>query len=379
MIRKFPSSRFTSLLSAAKPLRSFACSSSPAREPPLCALFSEAKSSPTSNTLSITPKTPLFLRTPSHAAPLSEVWKWHDWAKDLASSVEHPSTDPDDSLDSAALLRELKWLIEDSIIDDHPVIHRRETPNEGEQSVKLRASLEELYDLWRQRIEKRRPFQYVVGCEHWRDLVLCVEEGVLIPRPETELIVDMVEELVTGDEWFKKGIWADLGTGSGAIAIGVAKVLASPGKVIATDLSPVAIAVAGNNVRRYGLEGMIEVREGSWFEPLKDVEGKLVGLVSNPPYIPSGDIEGLQAEVGRHEPKLALDGGIDGTDCLLHLCHGASRMLKRGGFFVFETNGDKQSKMMVDYMSNDLKDTFSDLKMISDFAGIHRFVTGFRL
>jgi len=81
---------------------------------------------------------------------------------------------------------------------------------------------------------------------------------------------------------------------------------------------------------------MIEVREGSWFEPLKDLEGKLVGLVSNPPYIPSDDIPGLQAEVGRHEPKLALDGGIDGTDSLFHLCHGASRMLQPGGFFVFE-------------------------------------------
>lgn len=81
---------------------------------------------------------------------------------------------------------------------------------------------------------------------------------------------------------------------------------------------------------------MIEVREGSWFEPLKDLEGKLVGIVSNPPYIPSDDIPGLQAEVGKHEPILALDGGIDGTDSLLHLCRGASRMLKRGGFFVFE-------------------------------------------
>ncbi|CAL9244797.1 unnamed protein product [Arabidopsis halleri] len=377
MIRIFPSLRFTSLLSAAKPL----CSYSPAREPPQYASFTEAKSSPQTNSLSITPKTPLFLRTPSHATSLSEVWKWHDWAKDLASSVEESSTNSEDILDSVILHRELKWLIEDSIVDDPLVIlHKSEIADNGEKNVKLRASLEELYDLWRQRIEKRRPFQYVVGCEHWRDLVLCVEEGVLIPRPETELIVDMVEELVARDEWFKKGFWADLGTGSGAIAIGIAKVLGSSGRVIATDLSPVAIAVAGHNVQRYSLEGMIEVREGSWFEPLKGLEGKLVGLVSNPPYIPSDDIPGLQAEVGRHEPKLALDGGIDGTDSLLHLCHGASRMLQRGGFFVFETNGEKQSKMIVDYMmSNDLKDCFSDLKIVSDFAGINRFVTGFRL
>ncbi|KAG2314394.1 hypothetical protein Bca52824_017516 [Brassica carinata] len=78
----------------------------------------------------------------------------------------------------------------------------------------FRASLEELYELWRQRIEKRTPFQYVVGCEHWRDLGLCVEEGVLIPRPETEMIVDMVEEVVARDERFKSGTWADFGTGN---------------------------------------------------------------------------------------------------------------------------------------------------------------------
>lgn len=80
------------------------------------------------------------------------------------------------------------------------------------------------------------------------------------------------------------------------------------------------------------------MREGSWFEPLKDVEGSLSGLVNNPPYIPSENIPGLQAEVGKHEPKLALDGGVDGMDDLLHLCNGAASMLKPGGFLVFEVH-----------------------------------------
>ena len=84
------------------------------------------------------------------------------------------------------------------------------------------------------------------------------------------------------------------------------------------------------------MQDKIDIREGSWFEPLKDMEGKLAGLVSNPPYIPSEDISGLQAEVGRHEPRLALDGGIEGMDALLHLCDGAALMLKPGGFFAFE-------------------------------------------
>lgn len=82
----------------------------------------------------------------------------------------------------------------------------------------------------------------------------------------------------------------------------------------------------------------IEIKLGSWFEPLKNVEGQFVGLVSNPPYIPSHHIIGLQAEVAKHEPRLALDGGSNGMNDLLHLCHGAASMLKPGGFFAFEVS-----------------------------------------
>lgn len=80
----------------------------------------------------------------------------------------------------------------------------------------------------------------------------------------------------------------------------------------------------------------MHVKQGSWFEPLRDNEGEFVGLVSNPPYIPSKDIGGLQAEVGRHEPRLALDGGASGMNDLIHLCDGAVSMLRPGGFFAFE-------------------------------------------
>lgn len=159
-----------------------------------------------------------------------------------------------------------------------------------------------------------------------------VRDGVLIPRPETEMVVDLVAEV----EGFEDGVWADLGTGTGAIAIGIGRKLGEKGRVLATDLSEVATETARVNVERYGLEGKVEVRRGSWFEPLRDVEGKLDGLVSNPPYIPSEDIEGLQEEVGRHEPRLALDGGEAGVDCLVHLCEGAASALRHGGFFAFE-------------------------------------------
>ncbi|KAL6206019.1 hypothetical protein ACLB2K_023270 [Fragaria x ananassa] len=316
------------------------------------------------------PKTPLFLRPPIHPATASDLQQWHHWAKTLASSVGSSFADSDNGPDSTLLLRELKWLVDDAV-------HQEKLEN-GEGNIRLRVSLEEMYLLWKQRIEERRPFQYVVGCEHWRELVLCVQEGVLIPRPETELVVDLVGEAVEGNEGLREGLWADLGTGSGAIAIGIARVLGSCGRVFATDLSPVAVSVARFNVERYGLQDVVEVRQGSWFEPLKDVEGKLAGFVSNPPYIPSDNISGLQAEVGRHEPRVALDGGVDGMDDLLHLCRGAASMLRPGGFFALETNGESQCKYLVDYMENEARGSFCNLSIIPDFAGIHRFVTGFR-
>uniref|UniRef100_J3NEX2 Ribosomal RNA large subunit methyltransferase K/L-like methyltransferase domain-containing protein n=1 Tax=Oryza brachyantha TaxID=4533 RepID=J3NEX2_ORYBR len=112
--------------------------------------------------------------------------------------------------------------------------------------------------------------------------------------------------------------------------------LGPEGRVFATDVSEVAIDVARLNVQRYGMQDKVEIRHGFWFEPLEDLKGKLMGVISNPPYIPTDDLPGLQPEVGWHEPKLALDGGKDGLDHLLHLCEGLSSVLKHGGFFVFE-------------------------------------------
>ncbi|XP_065006966.1 uncharacterized protein LOC135584822 isoform X1 [Musa acuminata AAA Group] len=310
---------------------------------------------------------PLFLRPPAFAASRTDLHDFRRWAESLALAAGPRLSASDGGPDAALLRRELAWLVEDA------TVAAASESGVGEE-LRLRVELEELYRLWKARIEERRPFQYIVGCEHWRDLVLVVKEGVLIPRPETEMVVDLVAEV----EGFEKGLWADLGTGSGAIAVGIGRMLQEGGRVFATDLSPVALEVARLNVERYELKDKIELRWGSWFEPLQDVEGKLMGLVSNPPYIPSNHIPGLQAEVGQHEPKLALDGGEAGMDHLLHLCEGSASALKSGGFFAFETNGDEQSEFLADLMSIKLGNFFHNIKMISDFAGIQRFVTGFR-
>ncbi|XP_052207330.1 uncharacterized protein LOC127811469 isoform X3 [Diospyros lotus] len=328
------------------------------------------------------PQTPLFLRPPTHSATLSDLRKWRKWAKTLASSMGSKFLEADNGPDAALLHRELNWLIDDALENPKSTFTQlgndsSDSPN-GDLLLNLRVGLSDLYGLWKHRIEERRPFQYVAGCEHWRDLVLSVEEGILIPRPETELIVDLVDDVARGSEELREGLWADLGTGSGALAIGIARILGAFGRVIATDLSPVAVAVASYNVERYNLQDKIVIKQGSWFEPLEGVEGELIGLVSNPPYIPSEHISGLQAEVAKHEPRLALDGGPNGMDNLLHLCRGAATMLKPRGFFAFETNGEKQCNFLVDYMQSEFKGSFSDIRIVSDFAGVQRFVTGYR-
>ncbi|KAL8469520.1 hypothetical protein ACS0TY_032388 [Phlomoides rotata] len=283
------------------------------------------------------PQTPLHLRPPVFQASLTELKKWHNWAKNQATSVGSTFLDLDNGPDSTLLHRELKWLIEDAL--QQPFMLSLGNNSDDDAPVPMRACLDDLYKLWKQRIEERRPFQYIVGCEHWRDLILSVEEGVLIPRPETEIIVDLVDDAVKRNQELRSGVWADLGTGSGALAIGIARILGPGGaRVVATDLSPVAVAVASINVQRYNLQERITVRQGSWFDPLKKVEGGLSGVVSNPPYIPSEDIDGLQAEVSRYEPRLALDGGPNGMNDLIHLCNGAASMLKPGGFFAFEVS-----------------------------------------
>lgn len=137
---------------------------------------------------------------------------------------------------------------------DPSLLHKAVVRDDPDIIISLKADVQELYSLWKQRIEERRPFQYLVGCEHWRDLILCVREGVLIPRPETEIIVDLVGDVISRDEGLREGLWVDLGTGSGAIAIGIAKILGNHGRVVASDLSTVAVQVASFNVERYSLQ-----------------------------------------------------------------------------------------------------------------------------
>lgn len=146
--------------------------------------------------------------------------------------------------------------------------------------------------------------------------MLAVGPGILVPRPETELMLDLAAAALQANPSLGQLPWADLGTGSGALAIATAQLLqtqtqrGNTPQVYAVDLSSTAAAYAATNAAACGVQDTVHALQGSWFEPLQHLKGRLGGVLSNPPYIPRSQIEaGLQAEVGQHEPMSALDGG----------------------------------------------------------------------
>lgn len=234
----------------------------------------------------------------------------------------------------------------------------------------LRRSLVDLSRLWQRRLRDRVPVQYLVGWVPWREFDLAVSPAVLIPRPETEAIVDLVAEAVRQTPTLSDGIWLDLGTGSGAIALGLATVLPRA-QIVATDCSEAALAVARENAERHGLGDRLQLRLGSWFDPLDDLRGRVSGVVSNPPYIPRAIVPDLQPEVARHEPHLALDGGEDGLAALRHLVATAPAYLQPGGLWLVELMSG-QSNAVAQRLREDGR--YEEPRAEYDLAGHDRFV-----
>ncbi len=184
----------------------------------------------------------------------------------------------------------------------------------------------------------------------------------MIPRPETELIVEIVA--ATG---LLAGVWADLGTGSGALALGLSEVVP---QVIAVDVSEAAIAIARTNIERYQKQAQIELRQGSWFEPLAGC--RLQGMVANPPYIPTAVWAALEPEVRQHEPRLALDGGEDGLVAIATLVTQAPTYIVSGGFWLVEVM-QGQAITVAEHLA--AAGRYRQIERHRDLAGIERFVS----
>jgi release factor glutamine methyltransferase len=232
-----------------------------------------------------------------------------------------------------------------------------------------------LDDLWQKRISDRIPVQYVTGSVTWRDLQLQVTPAVLIPRPETELIIDIIAENCQAPI-YQQGIWVDLGTGSGAIAIGLAQhFAATKAKILAIDYSPSALEIAQLNALNNSQK--IDFHHGNWFEPLAklNLKNKLTGLVSNPPYIPSIQVLNLQPEVTNHEPHLALDGGDDGLNAIHELVNTAPTYLISGGFWIIEMMAGQAEIVRSLLIANG---NYTNIHIHQDYAGIERFISAQR-
>jgi release factor glutamine methyltransferase len=233
-----------------------------------------------------------------------------------------------------------------------------------------------LSQLWHQRQRDKVPVQYLAGVTPWRHFSLKVSPAVLIPRPETEYLIDLAVAAVKNSPIpnLASGHWADLGTGSGAIALGLAEVLRAA-TIHAVDYSADALAIAQENAQQLGFTQRIQFYQGTWFEPLDALKGQFSGIISNPPYIPSSLVQELQPEVRDHEPHLALDGGCDGLDCIRHLIASSPNYLRPGGVWLIEMMAG-QADTVAQLLHN--QGSYRDIQIIPDLAGIDRFALAYR-
>ena len=226
------------------------------------------------------------------------------------------------------------------------------------------------------------PVQYVTGTAAFMLGEFEVNPAVLIPRPETEALTEVVLRMLEagqtaapepGATTDSAPIVADIGTGSGVIAATVAMRL--PAAVVyATDVSAAALVVAARNAERAGVAERVTFLEGEMLQALPGPElaGRVTALVSNPPYIPTGELAGLPTEVRDFEPREALDGGEDGLDCIRVLVQDGPEFLSPGGFMALEV-GDGQASVVVELM----RDGFENVEVHKDYAGRDRIVIGF--
>jgi release factor glutamine methyltransferase len=220
---------------------------------------------------------------------------------------------------------------------------------------------------------KGKPVQYIINNQEFMGLELHVAEGVLIPRADTEIVVEKVIQLARGTE--KPNI-IDMCTGSGAIAVSLAKNIPDA-RLWAVDISDIALECCSVNVKKFGLESRISIIKSDLFENIRG-SGLLRNMdiiVSNPPYIESSVIQELGINVRGYEPHLALDGGRDGLVYYRRIVQESAGFLKTNGILAFEIGydqGDKVKKLMEE------SGYYGGLKLEKDLAGFDRCVWGYR-
>ena len=182
----------------------------------------------------------------------------------------------------------------------------------------------------------REPLAYITGRQEFWSLDFLVSGDVLVPRPETEMLVEFALSHLAEATNSELPRILELGTGSGAIAVALATELPQA-QIVATEISPAALAIARRNASRNGVSDAIRFLEGDLFSALaEDLENYFDLIISNPPYIPRDEISTLDAEVSRWEPHAALDGGVDGLDFYRRIAEQAPAYLRQYGAVAVE-------------------------------------------
>src|SRR5262245_19356067 len=231
------------------------------------------------------------------------------------------------------------------------------------------ATLAERYAHAVSRRARREPLQRILGWEEFRGVRVRLTDAVLVPRPETETLVEWALALLPPPGG-RRFLAVDVGTGSGCIACALAAERPDI-DVVAVDVSPAAAAVARENARALGLAGRIRVVAADLLDGLGNLRADLI--ISNPPYLPSGLVPDLAPEVSAHEPRLALDGGRDGLAMIRRIVDAARRCLRASGALVVETAGGAQASAAAALLHDA---GWSGVAVRPDLARIDRFVAG---
>lgn len=234
---------------------------------------------------------------------------------------------------------------------------------------------EQIADRYHELINERnkgKPVQYITNSQEFMGIDLYVKEGVLIPRPDTETVVEKVIELARGESALNI---IDMCTGTGAIAVSLARSLTGS-KVYAVDISDTALECCRFNVERLGLSNRVEVVKSDLFACIsKELLNRVDIIVSNPPYISRDEIKQLKINVRGYEPLLALDGGEDGLDFYRRISKDGQKYLKKDGILAFEI-GYEQGE----YIKNIMEENgfYAGFNIEKDLAGFDRCAWGYR-
>lgn len=231
----------------------------------------------------------------------------------------------------------------------------------------VRSELDCFRTLIKRRVN-REPVAYIIGLKEFWNMELFVSGEVLIPRPETECLVEEALSALSKSSFYSPKRVLEVGTGSGAIILALASERPEH-NYFASDISVKAVLVALKNAEKQSLDKKICFFCGNWLFPLKRKDGLFDMVLSNPPYIRKGDIKSLQPEISRFEPLRALDGGEDGLYEIRNIIGSVHRHLNSGGYLIIEIGHDQKEAV---YKIAEETGSYQDMRFRRDYSGFDR-------